>query len=371
MPRARILNIVDMVPNKQGPVELQLIAVAREARAHDLELTAMFRGEIPDWFRQRMEEHGAHVESFPDARWTPNILAACDRLKPDLAHFHFGPNTGWSECARRGVCVVRSEHTQHATRNLEPLRIAVRRWRARRVWMFITVSEYLAGQTCRAFAVPRSRVRVVLNGTDIERFRPRPADRRHLREELFGITDDDVPVITIAANLRPNKRQALAVAAVPELLEIDPRTVLVLAGDGVDRAALRDQIERASLQRSVRMLTGENDVAKIYAASDIAMLPSITEGVGGAAIEALACGIPFVGTPNGGMPEVYEEDVSGVTIRADPPPGVAQTLAPLTREPALRARMGAAGRDRAEARFGISRPARETIAVYMEALSLG
>ena len=107
-------------------------------------------------------------------------------------------------------------------------------------------------------------------------------------------------------------------------------------------------------------------VALIYAASDIALLPSISEGLPGGGIEAIATGLPLVATPNGGTPEVYEDGVSGVSVNDQTSHGVAAALLALVEDPERLREMGRRARERAEGVFAIERPAAETLAVYRE-----
>jgi glycosyltransferase involved in cell wall biosynthesis len=364
---ARILNLIDMAPNKRGPVELQVLETARQAVERGMHFAAYFTSAIPSWFDAEMTAAGAQVATFDRSRWTAEVTAVCDRERPNLAHFQFGPHAGMSEVSRRGVKVVRSEHSPRPRRSLGPLRTPIRHWRTRGVDLFIAVSEFIAAQTTRDFGVRRSRIRVVMNATDTSRFRPRPADKQRLRDELLRLRSEHV-VITVAANMRPAKRQELAILAMPELLRAAPDARLVLAGDGPDRQRLWAMVKAQGLEDAVTILHGDNDVAAIYAASDIALLPSISEGLPGGGVEALACGLPLVATPNGGTPEVYEDGVSGVSVHDQTSRGLANALLPLARDQALREAMGRAARARAEALFPISRAARETLAVYDELL---
>jgi glycosyltransferase involved in cell wall biosynthesis len=272
-----------------------------------------------------------------------------------------------TQAARRGAKVVMTEHSPRPARSMAPLRAAVRHWRTRHVDRFIAVSDFIARQTMRDFGVRRSRIRVILNATDIERFRPRPGEKLRLRQELLGLGQEHV-VMTIAAHMRPAKRQELAVRAMPEILAQMPHARLVLAGDGPERARLGRLIAAHGLDDVVQILSGPNDVAALYAASDIAVLPSISEGLPGGGIEAVASGLPLVATPNGGTPEVYEEGVSGISVRDQTSHGLAGALLPLIADPDLRSRMGEAARARAEQLFTIDRPARETLVVYDELL---
>jgi glycosyltransferase involved in cell wall biosynthesis len=175
-------------------------------------------------------------------------------------------------------------------------------------------------------------------------------------------------VVTVAANLRPAKRQELAILAMPALLAQAPAARLLLAGEGPDRPRLQALVHERGLSETVRFLHGDNDVAEIYAASDIALLPSVSEGLPGGGIEAVACGLPLVATPNGGTPEVYEDGVSGISVHDQTSRGIAAALSPLVRDEEARRRMGAAARARAELVFSVERAARQTVAIYRSLL---
>jgi glycosyltransferase involved in cell wall biosynthesis len=363
----RIVHLIDMTPAKAGPVELQTLATARQATERGFEFAAYFSGPIPDLYRAQMDAVGARVGNLDARRWEAEADAICARERPTIAHFHFGPHAGFSQAARHGARVVLTEHSPRRRRSAHVVRVAVRYWRTRKVDRFIAVSQFIARQTVRDFGVRPSRIRVVLNATDIERFRPRPEDKLRLRRELLGLGEEHV-VMTIAAHMRPAKRQWMAVVAMAEILQDAPNARLVLAGDGPERERLRELIEAGGLGDVVQILSGPNDVAALYAASDIAILPSISEGLPGGAIEALAVGLPIVAAPNGGTPEVYEDGVSGISVRDQTSRGLAAALLPLIEDPELRRRMGEAARRRAEERFSIDRPARETLSVYDELL---
>jgi glycosyltransferase involved in cell wall biosynthesis len=360
----KILNVVDMNPNKRGPVELQLLETGRRVVARGGGFACWFTSAAPDWYSSEMADAGIDLGVL-EGEWAASVLHARRVVKPDIVHFHHGPHAGMSEVAAEGVIVVRTEHGPRATPPTRILRSIVRHHRTRAVDHFVAVSEFIARQIVIDFLVPRRKITVILNGTDIERFQPRPDDKLALRRELFGsrVQPDDV-LITLAAQMGPAKRQWMLVEAMAELSSVLPSARAVIAGNGPDRASIEELVGRLRLADRVIVLTGDNDVAAIYAASDIAALPSTAEGLPGSGIEALACGLPLVATPNGGTPEVYEDGISGVSVTDQTPRGLANALVPLIESAEMRVRMGAAGRKRAEQKFSLSRPADKTVALY-------
>ncbi|SDI99511.1 Glycosyltransferase Family 4 [Frankineae bacterium MT45] len=359
-----------MDPNKRGPVELQLAEMARLWTADGGEFVCYFIATPPAWYRTTLEEAGAEIgllEGVTDqASWNRAVAGAGER--PALAHFHFGWHDTAAELVRGGAVVIRTEHSERKRQPGEPLRRLVRHHRQRPLHSFIAVSDYLAAQTRRDYLVSADRVRRIHNGADLDHFRPRPeAERRELRQRLLGISDDRV-VITQAAFLDARKRQDLLIRAMPELLAAGRPAHLVLAGGGDREEALRGLITELGVADRVSLLSGDNDVAALYAASDIGALLTDREGLGGSAIEAMACGLPLVTSDRGGLREVPEVGVSGVLVDHDVPGQVVGALAPLIDDEGLRRRMGAAALLRARTYFDQRRAAQQTVERYREIL---
>lgn len=188
-----------------------------------------------------------------------------------------------------------------------------------------------------------------------------------LRARLFRIRDDRV-VITQAAHLNANKRQSMLIKAMPAVLAAAPNTHLVLAGGGGDEGTLRELISDYGLQERVSLLTGDNNVAEIYAASDIATLVSAGEGLPGSAIEAIATALPLLVAPNGGLAEVVDDEVSGIHLHDQSVEGTAAALIRLALDTDLRDRLAKAAVARAQDVFDIRVCAAKTVAYYGELL---
>ncbi len=368
----KVVNVVKMNPNKQGPIELQLVESARQWTANGGAFSCWFTDPPPEWYAKLMAATGGTIGVLgktPDhASWDREVLRIAAVERPDLLHIHFGFHTAAPTLAADGVLVVVTEHMERYPARLEVLRRVVRHRRQRSVAAFVAVSRAVAVQTRRDYLIPAGKVNVIYNGVDLQRFRPRPEEKARLRETLLGITDDR-PVLTLAAHLIPRKRQSMLVESLPALLRHEAATHVVLAGGGPDEQLLRQLICQMSLQDNVSFLTGDNDVAALYAASDVGVLVSEREALGGSAVEALACGLPLVATPVGGLLEVPQEGVSGLLVRDQTAAGLAEALLPLVTDRGLRERMGAAGRVRAESVFALPAAASATLSLYDRLLS--
>jgi glycosyltransferase involved in cell wall biosynthesis len=233
----------------------------------------------------------------------------------------------------------------------------------------IGVSKFVAETIVNA-GYKRERTHAVLNAIDFPKWHP-DRDGAAARREL-GLPPD-APVVACIARLFVWKGQADLVRALPLLRSEFPGLKLLLAGADDKLASDGGKSFTAELQELARELgvldhlvfTGfRADVEGILAASDVMILTSPKEPFGLVFCEAMAMRKPVVGVDGGGAPEIIEQGKSGFLIPEKSPEQVAESLAKLLRDPALRARMGAYGRTQVEARFTPQRMAKDLQAVY-------
>jgi rhamnosyl/mannosyltransferase len=146
------------------------------------------------------------------------------------------------------------------------------------------------------------------------------------------------------------------------------RGSLVIAGDGPLGPALRERVAALGLTGRVALLPGlaDDDVRRLYRACDVFVLPSTerTEAFGLVQVEAMASGLPVVSTDLAtGVPWVNEHAVTGLVVRRDDAGALAEGLQRLLDDPALRARLGQAGRRRAVERFAVGRMVDDFVAI--------
>lgn len=209
-----------------------------------------------------------------------------------------------------------------------------------------TISRYTRDRLAAAFG-PHAALEHLPSGIDTARFRPDPAARVRLRARYdLGAA----PVVTCVSRLVARKGQDTLVRVWPAVRERVPGARLLLVGGGAGEAGLR----RLAASDPTVVFTGavpDPDLPAHHAVGDVFALPCRTrgggldiEGLGIAALEAAASGLPVVIGDSGGAPETVREGVTGHVVGGRDPRALTDALVGLLRDPARAAATGAAGR---------------------------
>jgi len=204
-------------------------------------------------------------------------------------------------------------------------------------------SHRVADSLVRRGIATRRHLVVIHNGIDVSLFRPSPEGRGAIRDSL-GLTDDEFLWLTIGRlggqKAYPNLFRAFSI-----VLDTFPRSKLLVLGRGPLRAELEELVRRSGLQASVSFLGFRGDVPSLLAAADAFVMASRYEGMPNAAIQALATGLPVVGTDVGGMPELIQDGVNGYLVPPAEPDALASAMSKLAfASPHTRLEMGVRGR---------------------------
>lgn len=172
-------------------------------------------------------------------------------------------------------------------------------------------------------------------GVDMERFRPRPGKAAEKRKEL-GIPGTAFHVVT-AAELNDNKNQKIMIEAIAGLEQKD--ICYSLCGKGPNEEELRRLIAEKHLEGQVRLLGFRTDMEEILQTADVFAFPSIREGLGIAAVEALACGVPLIVSDNRGSREYAEDGRNSIVCGAGDVEGFRQAIGRLYRDEGYRRKL--------------------------------
>ena len=176
-------------------------------------------------------------------------------------------------------------------------------------------------------------------------------------------------VIGTACRLELIKGLSDLLQATVPLVSQFPDLRLEIAGDGSLRAALKDESRELGMSEQVLFLGWQEDLAPVMESWDIFALPSLDEGFGFAALEAMAAGLPVVATNVGGLPELVVDGETGWLVPARDPAMLADRLRRLIADAEKRETMGAAGGRRAQQDFSLSRMVEQIVGVYDRQLS--
>ena len=216
---------------------------------------------------------------------------------------------------------------------------------------FVSICEPIAEGLLRA-GIPRERIHSIPNGVDTERFRPATAAERSELRRTLAISQD--PTIVYAGRLSRVKGIDVLLDAWPRLQD---KARLCIVGGGEDEAGLRAQADGL---RNVRFVGAVRDTAPWLRAADAGVLPSRSEGLSIALLEAMSCGLPMVATAVGGTAGAIDDGIEGLLVPPEDPGKLAAALLRALETPSL----GAAARARILARHSKDRVADEFLALY-------
>ena len=324
-----------------------------------------FRTPRPGEFRDLIDllEVGTMwTAGFPEPR-TFSLRAArhlaTRRADYDVVHDNQCLGTGLLRLPRLGFPTLATiHHPVQVDRALElaaahgTRRITLRRWYgftrmqarvARRLPEIVTVSSSSAAQITEYLGVRPERITTIPIGTDVDRYSPDPA-----------VPKAPGRIVTTASADSPLKGLAVLVEAFAKVRAEYDHTELVVVGSTKAGGPVQKAIERYGLAPYIRFVSGisEDELINLLRSAQVACVPSLYEGFSLPAVEAMAVGLPLVSTTGGAIPEVAGTD--GETTLAVPPgdaPALAAALTRLLGDEPLRARLGAAARERAVSRF--------------------
>jgi len=186
--------------------------------------------------------------------------------------------------------------------------------------------------------VPAARAHVVLNGIPVDRFQGSVQARAKARAEL-KLNADDL-VIGCVGRLVPLKNHHRMIQVMPRLLARHPALRLVIIGDGERAAALRELVDRMHLGEQVILAGQRDNVGALLPALDVFALPSQTEGLSIALLEACATRLAVVATQVGGNVEIIHDNQTGLLIPADDNEALFLALDRLASDADLRQELG-------------------------------
>jgi glycosyltransferase involved in cell wall biosynthesis len=378
----------DFLPNVGG-ITAHLVGLSRALvkLGHRVDVV---RPEVsPHWLSDSEELlEGVHIHRFRVAgiprltERTPHFVnAICRRLVAlertrhyDIFHWH--TLGGDAQVAAR--CHMRAKvFTNHSSYYLRMMATKQGQRKAKTIvapaGRVIAPSQELADATVTAGYDERC-VDTIPNGVDTERYSP-GGDPTPVRER-YGIPKDAL-VFLCARRLEIKNGVRYWAQALPHIIRrVDQRVHFLFVGDHPHRSRSdREPVLEAIGQLpdpSLATFAGSipnSDMTAYLAASDVAVLPSLIEATSIAGLEAMACGLPLIGTNVGGIPEILSHDETGLLVPAASPEALASAAVSLSERDSVRISMGRRARERVLARFSWETIAQQTLQVYEQCRS--
>jgi len=288
------------------------------------------------------------------------------QLRIHIVHTH-----NWGTCCdgiigarlAKVPVVIHQEHgTFVATIGAKKRRILAEQLVLKCVDQVMTLSNDLKEKMVEILTIPAERIKVIINGVDIEKFSSSMEKRQKKRKEL-GIGIDELVIGTVG-RLEPVKNHKMFLQAMPELMKRFPTMKAILVGDGILKTELMDMAKRLGISDKVLFPGIRNDVSDILSTMDLFVITSLTEGICNAILEAMACGLPIIATDVGGNPEIVHNEETGLLFPTKNVAGLVRAVERMLEDEERRKGYGEKAREMVEKRFSLQRMVNEYEGLY-------
>ncbi len=377
-PTVRVAMVASMFPPSVGGIQMHTLRLAQALtdRGADVHVVTRIERGLASFERMgavRVHRVGAPAAHGPvaSAAFIAEAVRHLTRLRRhvDVVHAHqlLSPTTvallaapilrlpvilNPHACGAIGDVGVLSATTIGRIR----LQLALRRADA-----FVAVSEAIRDELLEAGAPPQ-RVWNIVNGVDTDRFAPCGDEERAALRAVLSLPPG--PLVVYTGRLSIEKGVDVLLAAWPRVVRSVAAARLWILGDGPEERTLRAHARALQIEESVTFAGAVDDVAPYLRAATAAVLPSRTEGMPVALLEAMSCGIPVVATRVGGSAEVLEDDRTGRLVTSESAEALANGLSEALLDPVSSRRHGAAARARVLEAYSIGLVADRFLALY-------
>lgn len=368
-PRLRGLCIAHLIESDgPGGAERMLATLAAGLQAAGAENVVVAPAGGEGWLAQELRGTGVRVEPFRlDRSFSPTfarwLTATLRRHRVALAHSHEFTMAVYGSWAARGAGIPHLV-TMHGSRYYAT---RLRRRIAMRVAVelsgsVVAVSQRLKRSLSRDLWVRASRIVTIPNGARLT-----PVAHSSLRQEL-QLGDGDQLAVAIG-NLYPVKGHGFLLEALALLTERSPLLHVAIAGRGELEGQLRARAKQLHVDERFHLLGLRSDIGNLLSAADVFVLPSVSEGLPLALLEAMLAGRPIVATAVGEVPTVLMDGSAGVLVPPGDAAALASALAALLANPAERRRLSAAAAGRAAEAYTLGKMLERYTSLYERVLT--
>jgi glycosyltransferase involved in cell wall biosynthesis len=337
----KILHLIDHM-GLGGAQNLILDLV--EARSSKIDVTVWsLSDQVLPLAAKRLKAASVPLETLGLLKYNPFSLLKLRRLlaneQPDLLHTHlqfssiFGIVAAGSLGKHRPIIVnhIHNDPFQHYN---HWQRIGSKIM-ASRVNAYITPSASLRDVVKKAFNLHKNRIKVITPGLNLKSFNQTHIDTARINY----LRGNAKRVIGFAGRLTKQKALHVLLDAIPALLEEEPDTRILIAGDGPLRQTLERQAEYLKISHAVKFMGYQSEMVPVYQAMDVFVLPSLHEGFGIVLIEAMALEVPVVASLAVGIVDAVQDNVTGLLVPFGDSGALVSALSRFFIEPGLKERL--------------------------------
>ena len=308
---------------------------------------------------------------------TSKIIKTVRDAKLDLIHSHYAIPHAMSAYMAREIVGVPYVLTLHGsdvhTLGLDPAYRPVVKHTIEKADAVTAVSEFLKKKAHEELGIERE-INVIPNFIDVVQFKHRNGTRLMVESGCVSVRkteeakelDPESKILLHASNFRKVKRVVELIEIMRIVADHYPKVRLIIAGDGPTRIEVERKIEALDLCDNVHLLGVKSNMQEIMCSADVFLLNSTLEGMPLVLLEAMACSLPVVTTPAGGIPELVRPNKDGIVTEGFGIDEYAQAIIEILDDDSLRAKMGKAGRKRVEESFSAEKIVTEYEKVFEE-----
>ncbi len=227
----------------------------------------------------------------------------------------------------------------------------------------IAISDAVKTFMVNKRAIPKRKMEIIYNSIPNKYFQNTSPETKFSTASKYKISTKQ-PVIGIVGRLDPVKGHTDFLNAAKIILSEKPDVQFLIIGDGEIRAQLEEEAKSLLIENNIKFLGHIQDVHEIVSLIDILAICSHQEGFSLAAIEAMALGKPVVATEVGGLPEVVDNDITGILVGSHNPAKLAEALLKLLNDKQLVIRLGENGKNKCKEFFSLSGTVNSLTKIY-------
>jgi len=381
---SKTIRVLTLIENAwvTGParnvIEFGKLAAKAEEDLPAVEVTLVTyqRGDEESALAKAAKEAGLAVSTIAERRrWDTKVLGQLKRvvteINPDILETrnvksHFLVRlTG----LHRKYPWIAWNHGYTATSQLDRNYTKLDRWSLKGAHRVVTVCKPFANDLAK-LGVRKDRITILHNA--VKPFAAPPTEEVERTWRKLGIADDEAVILAVG-RLSQEKGHAdlIRAAAILSGLPGVPRFRVVVVGDGPEREPLLHLASKLGVQQRIKLAGFQRDMAPYYAMATVLAVPSHSEGSPNVVLEGMAAGLPIVANQVGGVPEILEQDATGLMVMPRNPDAMAKAILRVLTDDELRERIAATARECANTDYTPPAYRRALVGFYQEILESG